>query len=113
MAALRDASELLWPAVAETLTQLGLGPEDAAVRKLAQRYAQIIDQAADEAWAMRWIGPLLLDCLTELSATPAARRGPCVPRSRRRPSRSATGGGDAAAPQSPRQRQPSEITPPD
>jgi hypothetical protein len=73
MAALRDASELLWPAVAETLTQLGLGPEDAAVRKLAQRYAQIIDQAADEAWAMRWIGPLLLDCLTELSATPAAR----------------------------------------
>ena len=30
MAALRDASELLWPALAETLTQLNLGPEHAA-----------------------------------------------------------------------------------
>jgi hypothetical protein len=71
--ALRDASELLWPAVAETLTQLDLGSEHAAAKKLAQRYARIIDQATDEAWAMRWIGPLLLDCLTELGATPAAK----------------------------------------
>jgi len=70
---LRDASELLWPAVAETLTQLGLLPEDAAAKKLAQRYAQVIDQAKDPAWAMRWIGPLLLDSLTALGATPAAR----------------------------------------
>jgi hypothetical protein len=73
MAALRDASELLWPAVAETLTQLNLGSEDAAAKKLAQRYAQIIDQAPDQAWALRWIGPLLLDALEALSATPAAR----------------------------------------
>ena len=72
MPALRDASELIWPALAETLTQLGLGPEHAAARKLAQRYAQVIDQAADEAWAMRWLGPLLLDALSELGATPAA-----------------------------------------
>jgi hypothetical protein len=70
---LRDASELLWPAVAETLTQLDLGPEDAAAKKLAQRYAQVIDQATGEAWAMRWIGPLLLDALEALGATPAAR----------------------------------------
>lgn len=68
----RDASELLWPAVAETLTQLDLGPEHAAAKKLAQRYAQVIDQTKDEAWAMRWLAPLLLDALSELGATPAA-----------------------------------------
>ena len=68
----RDASELLWPAVAETLTQLDLGAEHAAAKKLAQRYAQVIDQAADAEWAMRWLAPLLLDALSELGATPAA-----------------------------------------
>lgn len=81
MAALRDASELLWPAVSETLSQLDLKPEHAAARKLAQRYAQIIDQmpdhaprgTPDQAWGLRWIGPLLLDVLTELGATPAAK----------------------------------------
>ena len=72
MPALRDASELIWPAVAETLTQLDLGPEHAAAKKMAQRYAQVIDQAKDEAWAMRWLAPLLLDVLSELGATPAA-----------------------------------------
>ena len=73
MAALRDASELLWPAVAETLSQLDLTEEDAAVKKLAQRDAQVIDQHADEAWCARWVFPLLLDCLEQLGATPAAR----------------------------------------
>ena len=73
MPALRDASELLWPAVSETLTQLDLTGEDAAAKKLAQRYAQVIDQHDDQAWAMRWIGPLLLDALEQLGATPAAR----------------------------------------
>ena len=81
MAALRDASELLWPAVAETLSQLDLGSEHAAAKKLAQRYAQVIDSMPDktpgnipdQAWALRWIGPLLLDALTELGATPAAK----------------------------------------
>lgn len=81
---LRDASELLWPAVQETLAALGLASEDAAARKLAQRYAQVIDslpgldeytseRAHDQAWGLRWIGPLLLDCLVQLGATPAAR----------------------------------------
>ena len=81
---LRDASELLWPAVAETLASLDLKPEDAAAKKLAQRYAQVIDGLPDrgegtskyehdQTWAMRWIGPLLLDVLTQLGATPAAR----------------------------------------
>jgi hypothetical protein len=81
MAALRDASELLWPAVAETLATLDLAPEHAAAAKLAQRYAQLIDALPvnaprgqpSQAWAMRWIGPLILDVLTELGATPAAK----------------------------------------
>ena len=72
MAALRDASELLWPAVAETLSQLDLGSEHAAAKKAAQRYAQIIDECADQRWAARWLMPLLLDALGELGATPAA-----------------------------------------
>ena len=79
--ALRDASELLWPALAETLATLNLGPEHAAARKLAQRYAQIIDGMPDhaprgqpnQAWAARWLMPLLLDALTELGATPQAK----------------------------------------
>lgn len=82
MTALRDASELLWPAVQETIASLDLKPEDSAARKLAQRYAQVIDQmpdksprggVPDQAWALRWIGPLLLDALEQLGATPAAR----------------------------------------
>ena len=69
----RDADELLAPAVAETLAALDLGPEHAAARKLAERYADVIDKARDPAWSARWIGPLLLQALTELGATPAAR----------------------------------------
>lgn len=84
MAPLRDASELLWPALAETLASLDLGPEHAAAKKLAQRYAQVIDglpdrgegtseRAHDQAWALRWIGPELLKVLDALGATPDAR----------------------------------------
>lgn len=81
MAALRDVSELLWPAVQETIAALGLGSEDAAARKLAQRYAQIIDglpeqgseRSRDQAWGLRWIGPELLRTLDALGATPDAR----------------------------------------
>jgi hypothetical protein len=80
-AMIRDAGGLLWPDVDATLRALDLKPEDDAVRKLAARYAQIIDQlpdkaprgGQDQAWAARWLFPLLLDCLTELGATPAAR----------------------------------------
>jgi hypothetical protein len=73
MAALRDTSELMWPAVAETLATLELGSEHAAAARLAKRYAQVIDEARDQGWAMRWIGPLLLDSLTALGATPQAK----------------------------------------
>ena len=72
-AALRPADELLLPSVDEALAAIELGPEHAAARKLAQRYARVIDEARDPAWAMRWIAPLLLACLTELGATPAAK----------------------------------------
>jgi hypothetical protein len=72
MTALRDASELLWPALAETLTQLDLGSEHAAAVRAAKRYAQIIDGCADQEWAARWLMPLFLDALGELGATPAA-----------------------------------------
>jgi hypothetical protein len=84
VAPLRDASELLWPALAETLASLDLGPEHAAAKRLAQRYAQVIDglpdrgegtseRAHDQAWALRWIGPELLRTLDALGATPDAQ----------------------------------------
>lgn len=75
-------------AVAETLAALELGDDDAAARKLALAYAQTIDlsdghcrgcddddcrRGETSGWAMRWIGPLLLDCLESLGATPLGR----------------------------------------
>lgn len=74
-----DASELITPAVATTLDALDLKPEDAAAAKLARYYALQIDQATVSgepkisAWAARNIGPLLLQALESLGATPAAR----------------------------------------
>ena len=73
MAALRDASELLWPAVKSTIDAMELDDEDGAAVQLALQYAATIDRNEDKAWAMRWIGPLLLDALEQLGATPAAR----------------------------------------
>ena len=73
MTDIRDAGELLWPAVATTLAHINPGPEHEAIAKLAERYARVIDGTRDQAWAARWLMPLLLDCLAELGATPAAR----------------------------------------
>ena len=71
---LQDASRTLTAAVAETLDALGLGAEDAAVKRLAIRYAEVIDGCDDNpAWAARWIAPHLLECLDALGATPDAR----------------------------------------
>jgi hypothetical protein len=75
---LRDAGELLRSRVDTTIEALQLDEKDAAAVKLARQYADLIDAAhdgdrADRAYALRWIGPLLLDTLTELGATPAAR----------------------------------------
>ena len=69
---LRDSTELLAPAVAETIAALGLKPEDAAAVKLAQRYAAAID-ADDEGGALDRLGPKLHAVLESLGATPAAR----------------------------------------
>jgi len=78
--ALRDASELLYPAVCATLASLGIdtreGGEEAAAAKLAQQYARTIDEAnpgKDYASAIRWLGPELLKVLESLGATPAAK----------------------------------------
>lgn len=72
-APLRDADDLLGPAVEETLAALDLAGRDGAAAQLARQYARVIDQARDPAWAMRWIGPLLADALDSLGATPAAK----------------------------------------
>lgn len=87
--ALRDASELLYPAVCATLSQLGISTrpgeegKDAAAAKLAQQYARQIDAAApgkDYAWALRWLGPELHKVLESLGATPAARAAMKTPK---------------------------------
>lgn len=70
---LRDADELLAPAIEETLASLDLKGEDAAVAQLCRQYARAIDRARDPAWAMRWLGPLLLANLEALQATPVER----------------------------------------
>ena len=75
---LRDAGELLRSRVDITIGALQLDDRDAAAVKLARQYADLIDaahdrDAADQAYALRWIGPLLMNVLTELGATPAAR----------------------------------------
>lgn len=76
---LRDADELITPAVAATLDALELQPQDEAAAKLARYYALEIDRATVSgepkisAWAARNIAPLLLQALESLGATPAAR----------------------------------------
>ena len=66
--------ELLAPFVEQTLAALELDDKDAAAAQLAAVYARVIDSARDPAWAARWIGPLLLQALAELHATPASRK---------------------------------------
>lgn len=85
----RDASQLLYPAVQQAIAELGLLGSDAAIIKLAQQYARVIDsqpghcrgcdgenctRSQTSAWAMRWLGPELLKVLESLGATPAARK---------------------------------------
>src|SRR5260370_30383539 len=69
---LRDAGELVGPAVAATVTGLTLTAADAAAVKLAQRYAAAIDGADNRAEALERLGPRLLAVLESLGATPAA-----------------------------------------
>ena len=84
----RDAAELLGPSVEQTLDALELDDKDAAAAQLAAVYARVIDDARDPAWAARWIGPLLLQALAELHATPASRKtGKVKEPAKRAPSR--------------------------
>ncbi len=70
---LRDAGELLAPAVAGSVAALTLTPADSAAVKLAQRYAAAIDSADETAETLEKLGPKLLAALESLGATPAAR----------------------------------------
>src|SRR5258708_37971617 len=101
---LRDAGELLGPAVAETVTGLTLAAADAAAVKLAQRYAAAIDGADNRAEALERLGPRLLAVLESLRATPAAR----AELSEGRAAGRGTAGGLPARPQA----HPAETQPP-
>jgi hypothetical protein len=76
---IRDAGQTMAAAVASTLDALDLTEADNAAKSLAKLYADQIDECTGAedpklgAWAARWIAPLLLACLAELGATPAAR----------------------------------------
>jgi len=78
MAALRDASELLYPAVYATVMSLDIDRDgkDGGMAKLALRYARVIDQTPDgkEHVSALWhLGAELRACLESLGASPAAR----------------------------------------
>jgi hypothetical protein len=77
VAQLRDASELLLPEVRASVAALTTITDcDSAAVRLAERYAAAIDSAESEkaqAWVIRWVGPLLLDTLMQLGATPISR----------------------------------------
>lgn len=70
---LRDTDRMLGPAVRSTIEALDLEAVDDAVVRLALHFAETIDDNDNQAWAMRWLAPHLLDCLAALGATPAAR----------------------------------------
>jgi hypothetical protein len=60
-------------AVAETLSELPLEDVDAAIVRLAERYASVIDAAANPYDALDKFGPKLRAALESLGATPQAR----------------------------------------
>ena len=75
---LRDASELLYPAVYATVMSLDIDRDgkDGAAAKLALQYARTIDEQPPGklyAGTLRWLGPELQRILESLGATPAAR----------------------------------------
>ena len=79
----RPDDDLLLPAVEESITALELGEDGQAAAQLARQYARVIDRASDQAWALRWIGPLLMASLESLRATPMSRKGEVKPGERR------------------------------
>lgn len=76
MTVLREVSELLYPAVCETIASLDLDSKDAAAVKLAKQYARTIDEQPPGklyAGTIRRLGPELQRILESLGATPAVR----------------------------------------
>ena len=69
----RAPDELLVPAVQTAIGALQLTAADAAIAQAALMQARIIDTAPNAFSALRWHGPLLLDALTALGATPMSR----------------------------------------
>jgi hypothetical protein len=67
-------ADQLAPAVEESIAALDPGESDQAAAQIARRYAQIIDRSSDQAWSLRWLGPLLLASLESLRATPMSRK---------------------------------------
>ena len=74
---LRDASELLYPAVYATVMTLDIDRDgkDAAMAKLALRLARVIDETMDprQASALWHLGAELHKVLESLGGSPAAR----------------------------------------
>lgn len=69
-------TDLIGPAVEQTLAALDLKPEDTAAAQLARRIAATIDDTppGEERGKTLWhLAPQLLAALKELGATPAAR----------------------------------------
>lgn len=79
MAALREVSELLYPAVYATVMSLGIDPkdggQDAGMAKAALILARTIDEADDKdrRHALRDCMPELRQILESLGGSPAAR----------------------------------------
>jgi len=75
--ALRDASELLYPAVYATVMSLDIDREgkDAAMAKAALRIARVIDETSDakQRLAYAQLMPELRGILESLGGSPAAR----------------------------------------
>jgi hypothetical protein len=89
IADLRDAADTLLAAVEKTIdSRTDKSDLDTGAIQIAREYAAVIDrsyghcrgcedptcqQVGTSAWSMRWIAPLLLECLAHLGATPLAR----------------------------------------
>lgn len=73
MGILKDADDLVYPAVVQTLAALELTDKDAAAARCAERIAANIDEHTDQVYCMRWLMPELLKYLDALGATPDAR----------------------------------------
>jgi hypothetical protein len=70
---LRDAADLITPAIRQTVAELGLDGRDAGLAAMAVRLGQVLDEARDQAAALRHLGPVLLAALEAMNATPLSR----------------------------------------